>query len=181
LKYREITNSSKLIYEGNVVNLRIDDITLPNGNKGEREIVEHSGGVGVVALDANSDLLMVKQFRKPFESEIFEIPAGKLNKGEDHYTCGVRELEEETGYRAGKLTYLGEMYPTPGFCTEIIHIYFATDLYKGEMNLDEDEFLDLHKINIHDAVRMIMNNEIKDAKTITGIMLVYTMLKVNSE
>lgn len=115
---------------------------------------------------------MVKQFRKPFEEEIWEIPAGKLNYGEDHYSCGLRELEEETGYKAGKFIYLSGTYPTPGYCNEIIRIYYATDLISGETHPDEDEFLDIAEFTEEEILDMILSGKIKDTKTIAGILLV---------
>ena len=120
---------------------------------------------------------MVKQYRKPIEKAIIELPAGKLDKNEDIEVCGRRELEEETGYKAKEFTYLGYMYPSPGFDDEVTHLYLARDLYKGKVNLDEDEYLDVYKYDISEVKEMIMNNEINDAKTVIGFFKAIEYLK----
>ncbi len=116
------------------------------------------------------EVIMVKQFRKPIERAIYEIPAGKLDKGEHHRDCGLRELEEETGLKAGVFEYLGFIYPSPGFTDEVTHVYLVKELTEGEVHPDDDEFLDVEKIPLDRAVEMIMNNEINDAKTVFGIL-----------
>lgn len=172
MKYNEQTISTEIKYEGSIIKVRRDEVELCNGKTASRDIVEHPGGVCVVAQKDNGKIIMVKQFRKPFEEEIWEIPAGKLNYGEDHYSCGLRELEEETGYKAGKFIYLSGTYPTPGYCNEIIHIYYATDLISGETHPDEDEFLDIAEFTEEEILDMIVSGKIKDTKTIAGILLV---------
>lgn len=169
----EKTITSKQIYDGKIIRVRVDQVLLPNDKIADREVVEHNGGVGVVALDENENIILVKQFRKPYDCELLEIPAGKLDPGEDPLECGKRELEEETGMLTDDFTDLGKMYPSPGYCNEIIHIYFAQDLKQGEVHLDEDEFLNTVKIPFEKAVDMVFNNEITDAKTIVGILKVF--------
>lgn len=168
--FEEKTISSKKIFDGKIINVRLDTVVLPDKKQASREIVEHPGGVGVVALTENKKILMVKQYRKPIEKAIYEIPAGKLDKNEDPYVCGMRELEEETGYRCESMEYLGFMYPSPGFTDEVTHVFFTDKLIKGTENPDEDEFLDVEKIDILKIKEMIMKNEINDAKTVFGIL-----------
>ena len=170
MDYFEKTVSSKKIYSGKVINMRVDTVELPNGNLAERELVEHPGGVGIVAVDGNGNVLLVEQFRKPYEKNIIEIPAGKLEKGEDVSECGMRELEEETGYVANKFEFLGECYPSVGYTDEVIRLFLATELVKKEQNLDDDEFLSVIRIPVREMLQKIMDNEVKDAKTAIGIL-----------
>ncbi len=157
-------------FKGRIISLRTDTALLPNGNTASREVVEHPGGVGVVALTENGEILMVRQYRYPYGEITLEIPAGKRDKGEDVETTGKRELLEETGATAKTYIPLGELYPTPGYCAEIIWLFAAKDLSFAESQPDEDEFLECEKIPLDTAVNMIMNNEIKDAKTIIAIL-----------
>lgn len=161
------------IYKGKIVNLRVDDALLPDGTTAKREIVEHPGGVCVAALTENNELLFVEQFRYPYFEVTLELPAGKLEFGEDPFEAGKRELKEETGATAGDYEDLGKLYPTPGYCGEIIHMYMATELDFGEQQLDEDEFLEVKKIPLKTAFKMVMNNEIRDSKTQVGIVKAY--------
>ena len=159
------------MYEGKIINLRRDTALLPNGNTALREVVEHNGGVCVAALTDNNEVLMVRQFRYPYFETILEIPAGKRDsKDENPLDCGKRELREETGATAQNFVFLGELYPSPGYCGEIIWLYAATSLTFGETDLDEDEFLNLEKIPLEKAVDMILSGEIKDAKTQAAIL-----------
>ena len=157
-------------FQGRIVNLRVDDALLPNGTTAKREIVEHNGGVCVAPLDDEYNLYFVKQFRYPYMEIVTELPAGKLEKGEDPFAAGKRELKEETGATAKKYMDLGKLYPTPGYCGEIIHMYLATELEFGEQNPDEDEFLEVYKISLAKAVQMVMNGELRDSKTQTMIL-----------
>lgn len=175
--FEEKTVSSEEIFNGKIVKLRVDQVKMPKGNLAVREIVEHPGGVGIVAVTDNDEIIMVKQFRKPVEKPIYEIPAGKLDNGEEHRLCGIRELEEETGYKAKNFDYLGFMYPSPGFSAEITHVYLATGLIEGEVHLDPDEYLDVEYIPVEKVKEMIMNNEINDAKTIFGVFKALEILK----
>ena len=163
--------SAEYIYRGKIINLRRDDALLPDGNTAIREVVEHPGGVCVAALTDDDEVLFVKQFRYPYFETVLEIPAGKRDKGnEDPLECGIRELEEETGARAEKFIPLGELYPSPGYCGEIIWLYAATGLSFTEQHLDEDEFLTVEKIPLEKAVDMILSGEIKDAKTQAAVL-----------
>ncbi|MDO4846979.1 MAG: NUDIX hydrolase [Clostridiaceae bacterium] len=161
------------IYKGKIVNLRVDDALLPDGSTAKREIVEHPGGVCVAALTENNELLFVEQFRYPYFEVTLELPAGKLEFGEDPFEAGKRELKEETGATAGDYEDLGKLYPTPGYCGEIIHMYLAKNLRFGSQQLDDDEFLEVKKIPLDKAFRMVMNNEIRDSKTQVGIVKTY--------
>ncbi len=170
MKYSEKQLTTNTVYEGRIVTVKNDTAELVNGSVVYREVVEHSGGVAIVPVDSKQEVHMVRQFRYPMREEILEIPAGKLERGEDPYDCAVRELSEETGCTAGRIVSLGEFFPSPGFSSEVLYIYLATDLTPGEMNLDEDELLDVETIPLEDLVKRIMSGEIKDAKTIIGIL-----------
>lgn len=162
-------------FKGKIVNLRVDDALLPNGNIAKREIVEHNGGVMVAPLDNEDNLYFVKQFRYPYMEIVTELPAGKLEKGEDPFEAGKRELKEETGAVANKYVSLGQLYPTPGYCGEIIHMYLATELSFGEQNPDDDEFLEVYKVPLAKAVEMVLSGELKDSKTQTAILKIHCL------
>ncbi len=166
----EKTLESQQIFDGRVVKLFVDKAELENGDIVTREVIKHPGGVCVVPLDENGNVLFVKQYRYPHHQIMLEIPAGKLEWGESHHDCGLRELKEETGCTCDKYTYLGSLIPTPAYCGEVIHMYLAEGLHYGEQSLDEDEFLDIEKIPLEKAAEMIMNNEIADAKTQLAIL-----------
>lgn len=162
---------AEYLYKGRIINVRRDEAELPNGMTALREVIEHPGGVCVAALTDENEVLMVSQYRYPYSEVIMEIPAGKRDsKDENPLECGIRELKEETGAVAKKFIFLGELYPTPGYCGEIIWLYAATGLTFGEQNPDEDEFLTVQKIPLEKAVDMIMSGEIKDAKTQTAVL-----------
>ena len=148
MEHTEKTISEKTVYEGKVINLKLLENELEDASIAQREIVEHPGGVCVIGVDENKDVLMVRQYRVPFGKMLLEAPAGKLDKNEDILTAAKREFMEETGYIAKKLTYMGEFYPSVGFLTEKIHIYIGEDLEKRVQKLDDDEFLDVEKYNI---------------------------------
>lgn len=163
--------TKEYIFKGKVINLRRDTALLPNNSTAIREVVEHNGGVCVAALTDNDEVLFVRQFRYPYMEEILEIPAGKRDSAdEDPLLCGKRELKEETGATAKKFIPLGELYPTPGYCGEIIWMFAATGLDFGQTCPDEDEFLEVEKIPLNKAVEMILNGEIKDAKTQAAVL-----------
>lgn len=161
---------TRTVYEGLIVNIRSDIALLQNGSKAPREVVEHPGGVGIVPVTKDNKVIMVRQYRYPMEEELLEIPAGKLEYGEDPLACAIRELSEETGCTAGKIVDLGPTYPSPGFCKEILYIYLALDLQFGEMHLDQDELLRVEQVDIDELIDMIMANEMPDGKSIIGIM-----------
>lgn len=160
--------SSKILFRGKILNLRYDIVRLPNGQEASREVVEHMGGVGIVAVTDDGKMLLVRQYRRPYDKVILEIPAGKLNDGEDPKECGVRELLEETGAAAENFDYLGSFYATPGFSNETIHLYLATGLTRGKMHLDADEFLNLEEYSLKEVENMIDSGEIHDGKTVIG-------------
>ena len=163
--------NSQYIYKGKIINLRKDEIRLPDGNPAIREVVEHPGGVCVAALTDNDEILMVRQYRYPYSQVVLEIPAGKRSgPDEDPMECGRRELREETGASAEKFIDLGTLYPSPGYCGEIIWMYAAKDISFGEQHPDEDEFLEFEKIPMDRAVKMILSGEIKDAKTQAAVL-----------
>lgn len=163
--------TKEYIFKGKIINLRRDTALLPNNTEAIREVVEHNGGVCVAALTDDNEVLFVKQFRYPYMEEILEIPAGKRDSlNEDPLECGKRELKEETGATAKRFIPLGELYPTPGYCGEIIWMFAATDLDFGDQDPDDDEFLEVKKIPLEKAVEMILNGEIKDAKTQAAIL-----------
>ncbi len=166
----EKTLSSEQLFDGKVVKLFVDKAELEDGSVVNREVIKHPGGVCVLPLDDEGNVLFVKQFRYPHQQIMREIPAGKLEWGESHHDCGLRELKEETGCTCDEYIYLGSLIPTPAYCGEIIHMYLARGLHYGAQKLDVDEFLDIEKIPLDEAVEMIMNNEIPDAKTQIAIL-----------
>ncbi len=177
--FEEKTVSSEEKFRGRIIQVTVDQVSMPDGSLATRELVAHPGGVGVVALTENRELILVKQYRKAIERAIYEIPAGKLDPGEEHRTCGMRELEEETGLKAKRFEYLGFIYPSPGFTDEVTHIYLASELYQGTVHLDPDEYLDIVRMPIEEVVKKIMENEISDAKTVAGVLK--TLHKLESE
>lgn len=162
--------TSQEIFDGVVIHLFRDTVELPDGREAVREVIRHPGAVCVLPIDENGDAYFVKQFRYAFDKVTLEAPAGKLEKGEDIKEAALRELKEETGLFAGKITYLGEMYTTPALIDEIIHLYIAEDLSLGEQSLDEDEFINVEKMSLVKAAEKVMNGEIKDSKTQTIVL-----------
>lgn len=172
MNVEEKTVKKNYVYNGRIINVRRDDAVLPNGKPCIREVVEHPGGVCVAALTENNELIFVRQFRYPYMEVIPELPAGKLEPGEDPFESGKRELEEETGCIADEYRDMGKLYPSPGYCGEIIHLYAAKNLTYTQQNLDADEFLNVEKIPLDTAVEMVLNNEIRDSKTQTLVLKV---------
>lgn len=173
----EKTIDSNLVYDGKIIKLYKDTALLENNKKVIREVIKHPGGVCVVPLTENGDILMVTQFRYPTGMILTEIPAGKLEWGENHLECGKRELKEETGCTAEKFEYLGCLLPTPAYDTEVIHMYLARGLSQSEQQLDDDEFLDVKRIPFEKAIEMVMNGEIIDAKTQLAIVKTKILLE----
>ena len=167
----EQTLSSRRIYEGRVINLRVDTVRLRSGRVTTREIVEHGGAVAIVAVDEKDQLVLVRQYRKPVDRLLLELPAGGLAPGEDPQDGAARELLEETGYRAGRMERLGGLYSSPGFCTEYLHIYLATDLIARRMRPEIDEDIEVLHVPLTEARRLVDTGEICDAKSIIGILL----------
>lgn len=178
MNLKEETLTREYRFNGRIINLRTDTVRLPNGAEAGREVVEHPGGVCVAPLTANGELLFVRQYRYPYEEVVLELPAGKRDRGgEDPLECGKRELLEETGATAKQYTFLGKVYPTPGFCNEIIYLYLAQDLDFGDAQPDEDEFVEVERIPLSRAVELVMNNEIYDAKTQIAVLKTAALLK----
>ena len=165
---------SEIIYDGKFIKVYKDQVECPNKRLATREIVRHHGGVGILAV-VDDCILLVKQFRYAYNKDTLEIPAGKLELGEEAGPAGKRELEEETGYSCKSMELINEIYPTTGYCDEVIHLYEAKGLFKVENPLegDEDEFIDVISMPIDEAYKKIMNNEIHDSKTIIAIMKAY--------
>lgn len=167
----EKTLKTELIFSGRIIQVQVDEVELPNGKTSTRELVKHPGAVAVIAITDDNKLVMVEQYRKPLEKVIVEIPAGKLEKGEEPALCARRELEEETGYDCESLELVSSFYTSPGFADEIIHVYVAKGLTKKEnaAGLDEDEFVNVLEITLDEALEYIKEQRIFDAKTIFGV------------
>lgn len=166
----EKTLSQEYHFHGRIMNVRVDKIELPNGRQSTREVCEHVGGVGVLPVDNEGNVILVRQYRYPYQCMMLELPAGKLDHGpEGHLACGVRELEEETGYTSKTMVYLGEMAPSCGFLTEVVHLYIAKDLTAGDCKPDEDEFVETVRYPIAQVEQMIADGTLTDAKTITAM------------
>ncbi len=172
MELTEKTLSSEKIFDGRILHVRRDTVLLPNGHQSTREVVDHPGGVCVLALDDQERVLVVSQFRYPYGEVLRELPAGKLEYGEDPAQAAIRELREETGAVAGTFQPLGELYPSPGYCGEIIRMYLARDLSFGNTDPDEDEFLGLERVPFSQLVEQVLSGEIKDAKTIAAVLKV---------
>lgn len=166
----EKTLKDTTVFDGHLIRVHVDDVELDNGQTAKREIVDHPGGVSVAVLTAENELLFVKQFRCPYKEVLMELPAGKLEKGEDPFEAAKRELAEECGLKAEHYTDLGEFYPTVGYCSEIIYTWMATGLTPCAMHLDEDEFLTPEKLPFAEAVAMVLDGRIKDGKTVAAIL-----------
>ena len=162
--------SSQEIFDGVAIHLYRDEILLPNGKKGVREVIRHPGAVCVLPIKGDGNVIFVNQFRYAFNKVTLEAPAGKLDKDELPLDAAKRELREETGLSANNIIYLGEMYTTPALIDEIIHLYLASDLVEGEQDLDEDEFINVLEMPLSVAVEKVMNGEIKDSKTQTILL-----------
>lgn len=178
MKLTEKTLHSETMFDGRILHIRRDTVELPNGAQAFREVVDHPGGVCVLALDGENRALLVSQFRYPYKEVLRELPAGKLERGEDPRQAAIRELKEETGAEAGAFSSLGELYPSPGYCGEIIRMYLAQDLRFGETHLDEDEFLNLERIPFDRLVEQVLSGEVKDAKTIAAVLKAKLLLKL---
>ena len=172
MELTEKTLSSEKIFDGRILHVRRDTVLLPNGHQSTREVVDHPGGVCVLALDDQERVLVVSQFRYPYGEVLRELPAGKLEYGEDPAQAAIRELREETGAVAGTFQPLGELYPSPGYCGEIIRMYLARDLSFGDTDPDEDEFLGLERVPFSQLVEQVLSGEIKDAKTFAAVLKV---------
>ncbi|MVP00121.1 NUDIX hydrolase [Paenibacillus lutrae] len=168
-KFEEVTVRTEPIFQGKVISLQVDHVRLPNGEMATREIVKHPGAVGVLAITGDDRMIVVEQYRKPLGKSQVEIPAGKLDPGEEPMTAALRELEEETGYRSESLQPVCSFYTSPGFADEILHLFAAQGLTAGEARPDEDEFLECTAITMEEAKELIAQGRISDAKTITAV------------
>jgi len=168
---KEITTKQNYIYNGAIINVRCDDIVQEDGRKAKREVVEHRGGVCIVPIDNEGNVLLVKQFRYAIGKYILEIPAGKREVNEDPFETAKRELSEETGCTAGDWKNLGSFVVTPGYSTEKFYIYLARELQYFEQHLDEGEHVSVEKIRFEDALDMVYTNQIDDAKSVIGLLM----------
>ncbi len=167
------------VYEGIIVQVDMDKAQLPNGRIARREVVRHPGGVAVLPLNDDGTVTLVKQYRYPFAQVLTEIPAGKLDPNEEPKTGALRELREEIGAQVGELIDLGAIYPSPGFCQEVLYLYLARNLVYGEQCPDEDEFLELVRVPFDELLEQAMNGTIKDGKTVTAVLKASIYLKNN--
>lgn len=172
--------SSQRVYHGRILDLFVDEVELPNGRQAQREKVSHLGSVGMVPLGQEGQVILIRQYRYPVEEELIEIPAGKLDPGEDPWECARRETEEEIGLIPGRLVKLATFYTTPGFCNENFYLFLALDLKKGDVNHDDDEFMVIKRVSLERAIEMLASGEIRDAKTIIGLFLAREWLRKNN-
>ena len=172
----EKTISSDRVYTGKTISLKVETVEVPNRGYQKREIVEHNGAVGIVAITPENKVVLVRQYRKAVEKELWEIPAGKIEIGENPKECAIRELKEETGYSAENMKLIHKFYTSAGFSNQKIYIFLAENLIQGERNLDEDEFLEVHEIDKDEVYNMIARNEIEDAKTSIGMLLIKELI-----
>ncbi len=177
MELKETRVETSTVYNGVIVRVELDRAELPNGRLARREVVRHPGGVAILPLDAQDRAITVRQFRYPFYTVVSEVPAGKLEAGEDPREAAVRELSEEVGVTAGEMVYLGSMYPSPGFCDEELHMYLALDLTEGACHPDPDEFLEVERVPFDELVARIMRNEVRDGKTISTVLKAKEYLK----
>jgi ADP-ribose pyrophosphatase len=173
----EKTISTEQIFSGKVISLQVEEVELPNGKQSKREIIKHPGAVAILALTDDNKIVMVEQYRKALERTIIEIPAGKLEQGEKPEVCALRELEEETGYECAKLDWLISFYTSPGFADELVHLYIATGLRQKQdaAATDEDEFVNVVEVTVEEALDLIKEQKIYDAKTAYAVQ--YIQLK----
>jgi ADP-ribose pyrophosphatase len=173
----ETVLASERVYEGRILNLRVDQIRTPTGIEALREIVENGSAVAMVALDEQQRVVLVRQYRHAVRRLVIEVPAGKLDGDEDPLDGAQRELREETGYRAGRFVRLGSFYPAPAWSTESVYLYLATDLIPDPAQLDADEAIELLKVPLAEAIEMIRSGEIIDGKTMAALLLAQQRLK----
>lgn len=166
----EKTINTKQIFQGSIISVQVDEVELPNGQTSKREIVKHPGAVAILPFTAEGKLILVRQFRKALEKEIYEIPAGKLEENELPEVCAKRELEEETGYTCSQLTLLTSFYTSPGFANEYIYLYEASKLSTGHRQLDQDEFMEVVEVSLEEAERLVAEQKIDDAKTMYAVL-----------
>jgi len=176
MNMEEITLRTTPVYDGRIVKLDLLDVRLPDGKEARREIIRHPGAVAIVAIDPAGNVLLVKQFRAAAGKILLEIPAGTLNPGEVPLSCALRELQEETGFRAEKLEPLGGIYTAPGYTTEFIHLFYATGLSESKLDQDADEFIEVERVSLAEALAMIDRGDIADGKSVSGLLRVARIL-----
>ena len=176
MELKETRLSGETVYKGKIVTLKVDEALLPNGATAGREVVEHPGGVCVLALQEDGTVPLVRQFRYPLGDVMLELPAGKLEYGEEPRPAAVRELGEEVGLEPGELTDLGHIYVSPGFCTEKLHMYLAREVKRVPVHPDEDEFLDIVHLPFGELADMVMSGEITDGKTVATVLKTKVLL-----
>ncbi len=177
--FEEKTISTERIYEGKILNLRRDKVHVTGGNESYREIVEHRGGVAIAAITDDHRMVMVRQFRKAAEKALLEVPAGKIDPGEnDHLLVAIRELKEETGYTAARMTHLAAFYTSVGYSTELLHLYLAEGLKPGETCFDDTEAIEIEEYDLDELKEMVADGKIEDAKTIAAIMMADQRLQI---
>ncbi len=174
----ETITSTKHIFEGRVIKLDVHEVMLPDGSTSQRELVRHPGAVAIVPLDADQTIHLVRQYRIAADRVLLEIPAGTLEPGEDPLVCAERELQEEISFKPGKLESLGGIFVAPGYTTEYIHLFLATDLKPSSLEMDADEFIETVTMSLTDALKLIETGEICDSKTTTALMIVARKLGV---
>jgi ADP-ribose pyrophosphatase len=177
MELNEKTLTSELVYDGRLLKVNLDTVELINGKTSWREVIRHPGAVVIVPIDEKGNIHLVRQFRYPYGRAIVEVPAGKLEFGEEHFPAAQRELSEEIGAQASEWTELGVMLPTPGFCDEVQHVYLARGLTFGETHPDEDEFLEQVTLPMEEAVAMAVDGRLEDSKTVAAILRAYLRLK----
>ncbi|WP_156289290.1 NUDIX hydrolase [Oceanobacillus salinisoli] len=176
-KFEEKTIKTEKIFDGKVVQLQVDDVKLPDGKTSKREIIKHPGAVAVIAITNDNKIVFVEQYRKPLEKSLVEIPAGKLEPGENPLVAAVRELEEETGYTTNSLSFVTSFYSSPGFADELLHIYITDDLVKLENPKagDEDEFVEIVELTLDEAKQYVEEERIHDAKTNYAVLYLHAL------
>ena len=176
---RETRISGEYFFEGRIMKARVDEVRLPNGKQASREVCEHVGGVGVLPVDRSGNIILVRQFRYPYDTELLEIPAGKLDHGAEDFTaCGARELKEETGAVPDTFLPMGVTLPSPGCLSERLYLFLAKGLHMESQQLDEDEFLNVERIPFNEMVHRVMDGEIEDSKTIAAVLKAKVLLNL---
>jgi ADP-ribose pyrophosphatase len=176
-KFEEKTINTEKIYNGKIIDLQVDEVKLPNGTTGKRELVKHPGAVSVIPITKDNKIVLVEQYRKPLEKSIIEIPAGKVEKGEHPELTAIRELEEETGYTASGLSFVASFYTSPGFANELMYIFITDELEKLEepVSSDEDEFIEVLELTLDEAKQLVEEERIHDAKTNYAILYLHAL------
>lgn len=170
IRHYETTVAEQQIFSGKIISVAVRDVVLENGERAKREVVYHNGGAAILPIDSDNNVYLVRQFRSAFNKELLEVPAGKLEKGEDPFKAAVRELKEESGFTAKQIIPLGEYLPTVGYSTEKLSLYLARELTAGDTDFDSDEFISLVKIPFDEAYQMCMDGRIQDGKTVVALL-----------